>query len=134
VRQRCTAAAIATLRLPTSRIAGSALATEFGEGYDLVLLVHFLHLDRAACERLLTKVHAALIPGGRAVALGLIPNEDRVSPPTAAAFNLVMLATTGGGDSYPFSELDRMCRHAGFARTELHDLPPSPERVVIAFR
>ncbi len=113
---------------------GSALTTEFGEGYDLVLLVHFLHLDPAACERLLTKVHAALIPGGRAVALGLVPNEDRVSPPTAAAFSLVMLATTGGGDSYPFSELDQMFRIAGFDRTELHDLPPSPERVVIAYR
>jgi SAM-dependent methyltransferase len=113
---------------------GSALTTEFGEGYDLVLLVHFLHLDPAACERLLTKVHAALIPGGRAVVLGLIPNEDRVSPPTAGAFNLVMLATTGGGDSYPFSNLDRMFRNAGFDRTELHDLPPSPERIVIAYR
>jgi hypothetical protein len=45
-----------------------------------------------------------------------------------------MLATTGGGDSYPFSELDRMFRNAGFNRTELHDLPPSPERVVIAYR
>lgn len=66
--------------------------------------------------------------------LGLVPNEDRVSPPTAAAFNLVMLATTGAGDSYSFSELDRMFRNAGFDRTELHDLPPSPERVVIAYR
>jgi SAM-dependent methyltransferase len=115
-------------------MAGSALTAEFGEGYDLVLLVHFLHLEPAACERLLTKVHAALIPGGRAVVLGLVPNEDRVSPPTAAAFNLVMLATTGGGDSYSFSELDRMFRNTGFDRTELHDLPPSPERVVIAYR
>jgi len=114
---------------------GNALATEFGEGYDVVLLVHFLpDLDPTTCERLLTKVHAALIPGGQAVVLGLIPNEDRVSPPTAAAFNLVMLATTGGGDSYPFSELDRMFRNAGFDRTELHDLPPSTERVVIAHR
>ncbi|HXL45040.1 MAG TPA: methyltransferase [Candidatus Binatia bacterium] len=124
MRQLCTAAAITTLRLRTSQIAGSAFTADLAEGYDLVLLVHFLHLDRAACERLLTKVHAAVIPGGRAVALGLIPNEDRVSSPTAAAFNLVMLATTGGGDSYPFSELDQMFRNAGLDRTELHDLPP----------
>jgi SAM-dependent methyltransferase len=115
-------------------VPGSALTTEFGDGYDLVLLVHFLHLAPAACERLLTKVHGALVPGGQAVVLGLIPNEDRISPPTAAAFNLVMLATTGAGDSYPFSDLDRMFRNAGFTRTELHDLPPSPERVVIAYR
>lgn len=114
---------------------GSALATEFGEGYDLVLLVHFLpDLDPATCVRLLNKVHAALVPGGRAVALGLVPNEDRISPPIAAAFSLVALATTGGGDSYPFSELDRMFRSAGFERTELQALPPSPEHAVIAYR
>ena len=113
---------------------GSALATELGQGYDLVLLVHFLHLEPAACESLLTKVHAALVPGGRAVVLGLVPNEDRVSPPTAAAFNLVMLATTAGGDSYTFSELERMFRQAGFDHTALHDLLPSPERVLVAYR
>ena len=66
--------------------------------------------------------------------LGLVPNEDHVSPPVAAATGLLMLATTPGGDAYTFAELDRMCRNAGFARTELHELPPSPERVVIAHR
>jgi hypothetical protein len=114
---------------------GSALSTDFGDGYDLVLVIHFLSdLDPANCERLLTKVHAALTPGGRAVALGLVPNEDRVSPPMAAAFSLVALATTRGGDSHPFSALDRMFRSAGFDRTELHDLPSSPEHAVIAYR
>ena len=72
--------------------------------------------------------------GGRAVALGLVPNEDRVSPPVAAATGLRMLAGTPGGDAYSFAELDRMCRNASFGRTEIHDLPPSPERVVIAYR
>jgi len=100
-----------------------------------VLLVHFLpDLARTACEQLLAKVHAWLVPGGRVVALGLVPNEDRVSPPVAAATGLLMLATTPGGDAYTFAHLDRMCRNAGFARTERHDLPPSPGRVVIAYR
>src|SRR5262249_20462423 len=76
-------------------IAGSAFTAEFGEGYDLVLLVHFLpDLDPTTCQQLLAKVHAALVPGGRAVALGLVPNEDRVSPPVAAATGLLMLAGT----------------------------------------
>jgi SAM-dependent methyltransferase len=116
-------------------IPGSALTADFGEGYDLALLVHFLpDLDPATCERLLAKVHAALVPGGRVVALGLVPNEDRVSPPMAAATGLLMLAGTPGGDAYTFAELDRMFRNAGFNRAELHDLPPSPERVVVAYR
>ncbi|HYV56994.1 MAG TPA: class I SAM-dependent methyltransferase [Candidatus Nitrosopolaris sp.] len=114
---------------------GSALTVEFGAGYHLVLLVHFHQdLDRDTCERLLAKVHAALMPGGRAVALGFIPNDDRISPPAHAAFGLAMLATTPGGDAYTVTELDGMFRHAGFARTELCELTPTSERVMIAYR
>ena len=39
----------------------------------------------AACVALLRKVHAALKPGGMALTLEFIPNEDRVSPPAAAS-------------------------------------------------
>ncbi len=114
---------------------GSVFTVDFGEGYDLVLLVHFLQdLDVPTCERLLAKAHAALVPGGRAVTLGLVPNDDRVSPPAHAAFALAMLATTPGGDAYTVSELERMFHGAGFARTELRELEPTSERVMIAFR
>jgi cyclopropane fatty-acyl-phospholipid synthase-like methyltransferase len=116
-------------------IAGSVFTAELGDGYDLALLTNFLpDLDPAACERLLARVHAALAPGGRAVALQFVANEDRASPPAAAALSLLMLATTPGGDTYTFSELDGMFRRAGFTRTELRELPPSPERVVIGYR
>lgn len=116
-------------------IPGNALTVDFGVGYDLVLLVHFLQdLDAATCQNLLAKVHAALARGGRAVALGFVPDEDRVSPPAHAAFALAMLATTPGGDAYTFAEMDTMLRNAGFARTELRELVPSSERVVIGYR
>ena len=51
------------------------------------------------CETLLRRVHAALKPGGKAITLEFVPNEDRVSPPVAAAFSLVMLANTDAGRS-----------------------------------
>ncbi|HET7854338.1 MAG TPA: class I SAM-dependent methyltransferase [Candidatus Methylomirabilis sp.] len=114
-------------------VSGSAFEVDFGTGYDLVLLTNFLHhFDPAACERVLTKVHAALTDGGRAVTLDFIPNEDRISPPDAAAFSLVMLCSTPSGDAYTFVELDRMFRSAGFARNELHPLPLTPHQVVIS--
>lgn len=114
---------------------GSALGVDLGGPYDLVLLVHF-HQDlaAAACERLLAKVHAALVPGGRAVAMGFIPNDDRVTPPAHGAFALSMLATTPGGDAYTTSELKRMLRKAGFSRSELGELAPTSERVIVAYR
>jgi ubiquinone/menaquinone biosynthesis C-methylase UbiE len=116
-------------------IAGSAFDVAWGDGYDVVLLTNFLHhFDVPTCERVLRKAHAALAPGGRAVALEFVPNADRVSPPEAATFSLVMLVTTPHGDAYTYAEYERMLRNTGFARSTLHDLPMPNQRVVVAWR
>jgi len=113
-------------------IAGSAFEADYGSGYDLVLLTNFLHhFDPPTCEKLLRKVHAALKPGGKAVTLEFVPNEDRVSPPAAAAFSLMMLGSTAAGDAYTFSEFDRMFRNAGFSSSQIHALP-GPEKVIVS--
>lgn len=116
-------------------ITGSAFDVDYGTGYDMVLLTNFLHhFDKATCETLLKKVYESLVVGGKAVALEFVPNEDRVSPPEAAAFSLVMLATTPNGDAYTFSEFDRMFQNSGFSKSEFHLLPPSFEQVVISYK
>jgi ubiquinone/menaquinone biosynthesis C-methylase UbiE len=113
-------------------IPGSAFDADYGSGYDVVLLTNFLHhFDPPTCEKLLRKVHAALKPGGKAVTLEFVPNEDRVSPPAAAAFSLMMLGTTTAGDAYTFSEFDRMFRNAGFSGSQAHALP-GPEKVIVS--
>lgn len=118
-----------------STIAGSAFDVDYHGPYDLILLPNFLHhFDEPTCVRLLRKVHAALAPGGRALTVEFVPDADRVNPPDAAFFAVVMLATTPAGDAYTFPELDRMFSAAGFSRNELHELPPSPQRVVISYR
>jgi SAM-dependent methyltransferase len=112
---------------------GSAFDVDFGTGYDVVLLTNFLHhFDEPTNTRLLKKTHAALTPGGRAVILEFVPNDDRVSPPLAAGFALTMLAGTPDGDAYTHRQIDAMCRNAGFRATTLHPLHPSPEAVVMA--
>jgi 2-polyprenyl-3-methyl-5-hydroxy-6-metoxy-1,4-benzoquinol methylase len=112
---------------------GSAFDLEFGGGYDIVLLTNFLHhFDTATCETLLRKVCAALKPGGRAVTFEFVPNEDRVSPPAAASFSMMMLGTTESGDAYTFSEFDRMFRSTGFSHSELHPIPPVVGQVIIS--
>jgi len=113
---------------------GNAFEVEYGDGYDLVLLTNFLHhFDIPTCETLLRRIRPALTEGGRVVTLEFVPNEDRVSPPNTAGFSLVMLATTPRGDAYTFSQLDGMFRRAGFSRSEIQPLPPSPEQVVISY-
>ena len=114
---------------------GSAFDVDYGTDYDVVLLTNFLHhFDAQTCETLLRKVRAALKDGGRAATLEFVPNDDRVTPPQAAAFSMQMLGGTPSGDAYTFAELDQMFRKAGFARSEMHELPPSIQRVVISHK
>jgi 2-polyprenyl-3-methyl-5-hydroxy-6-metoxy-1,4-benzoquinol methylase/predicted transcriptional regulator len=114
-------------------LAGSAFDVDFGGGYDMVLLTNFIHhFDPAAIRKFLKKVHAALAPGGQAVTVEFIPNEDRVTPPRAAGFALIMLATTAAGDAYTFSEYKSMFQDAGFSSVDCQAMPPAPQSVMLA--
>ena len=114
---------------------GSAFDTDLGSGYDLVLIPNFLHhFDLPTCTAFMRKVHAALKPGGRAAIAELVPNPDRVTPPTAAAFSLMMLVTTPTGDAYTFAELESISKNAGFPRVELAPPEIGLDRLVIAYR
>jgi ubiquinone/menaquinone biosynthesis C-methylase UbiE len=112
---------------------GSAFEVGMGEGYDYVLLTNiFHHFDPPTCEKLMQRVLAALKPGGQAVTLEFVPNDDRVSPPPAAMFSLVMLATTANGDAYTASEYQKMFHNAGFSKTTAHSIPEIPHRLLIS--
>lgn len=116
-----------------SLIPGDAMSVDFGEPFDCVLITNFLHhFDAGTCETFLKKVRACLKSGGFAMTLEFIPNEDRVSPETPAAFALTMLMSTSDGDAYTFAEYDRMFAAAGFQKSELIDVPRSPSRLVIS--
>ena len=112
---------------------GSAFETDLGSGYDYVLLTNiFHHFDMPTCEKLMRRVQAALKPAGKAITLEFVPNEDRVSPPTAAAFSLIMLANTDSGDAYTLAEYEKMFRNAGFGKTTLHPVPDMPQQVLVS--
>ena len=114
---------------------GSAFETDFGANYDLVLITNFLHhFDPPTCTGFMRKVHSALKPGGRAAIAELVPNPDRITPPTAAAFSMMMLATTPRGDAYTFVELESISKNAGFTRVELAAPEIGLDRLVIAYR
>ena len=116
-------------------IPGDAFQTEFGGDYDLVLITNFLHhFDPPMCTTFMRKVRAALRPGGRAAIADLVPNPDRVSPPTAAAFSMIMLATTPAGDAYTFAEYEKMSKDAGFERLELVATEVGLDRLLIAYK
>jgi SAM-dependent methyltransferase len=115
-----------------STIEGDAFKVDWGRDYDVVLLPNFLHhFDAPTCESLLRRARSALAPGGRAVVVEMVPNDDRVSPPFPASFAYTMLAGTPRGDAYTLRELSSMARAAGFANVWAEALPPSPQTVLI---
>jgi 2-polyprenyl-3-methyl-5-hydroxy-6-metoxy-1,4-benzoquinol methylase len=112
---------------------GDAFTMDFGSGYDIVLLTNLLHhFTEPECESLLSRIHDAMNPGGRLLTLEFVPNEDRVTPPIAAAFSLIMLATTPGGDAFTVRQHERMLRAAGFTQVEVRDVPHSPQRLIVS--
>jgi 2-polyprenyl-3-methyl-5-hydroxy-6-metoxy-1,4-benzoquinol methylase len=112
---------------------GSAFETDLGSGYDFVLLTNiFHHFDQPTCGKLMRRVYSALKPGGRAITLEFVPNEDRVTPPAAAAFSLNMLVGTDAGDAYTLSEYEKMFANAGFPKTTLHQVAGMPQQVLIS--
>jgi ubiquinone/menaquinone biosynthesis C-methylase UbiE len=116
-----------------SKIVGNAFTVDLGKEYDVVLVPNFLHhFNIADCTTFLRRVHGALRPGGRVVIVEFVPNDDRITPPPAATFSIVMLGTTPEGDAYTFAEYRRMLADAGFHDAELHSLPPTAQSAVIA--
>ena len=112
---------------------GSAFEVEFGTGYDLALITGFMnHFDPPANETLLRKVRQSLAPRGRVVIVEVVPNGDRITPPPAALFSLIMLDSTRSGDTYTFAERRLMVFNAGFSSCEIHDIPNNFQLAIVA--
>ena len=112
---------------------GDAFKVDYGTGFDVALVTNFLHhFDRATNVSFMRKVAGALKPGGRAAVLEFVPNDDRISPPMAAAFSITMLAGTPAGDAYTFADLQSIALEAGFTSVAAQPVPP--QTIVIATR
>jgi 2-polyprenyl-3-methyl-5-hydroxy-6-metoxy-1,4-benzoquinol methylase len=114
-------------------IPGSAFDSDFGSGYDLVLVPNFLHhFDPPTNVTFLRKVRGAMKPGSTLAIVEFVPNDDRISPPMAAAFSLQMLGGTESGDAYTFREFSAMLSEAGFKDSQQQPLAPTPQTLVSA--
>ena len=112
-------------------LAGDALESDWGEGYDLILLPNFLHhFNIETCGEILAKARRALAPGGQALVVEFVPDETRVSPPVPARFAYIMLGSTPEGDAYTAAEYEEMRQASGFASLAITALPPSPQTLL----
>lgn len=114
-------------------IPGSAFDSDLGSGYDLVLVPNFLHhFDPPTCVKFLRKVRGAMKPAAALAIVEFVPNEDRISPPMAAAFSIQMLGGTASGDAYTFREFSEMLTEAGFSDSRQQPLVPTPQTLILA--
>jgi 3-hydroxy-5-methyl-1-naphthoate 3-O-methyltransferase len=94
---------------------GNYFLDEFAGGNDLVLLSNSLQTEGGTtCRMLLGKVFKALAPGGQLVIHGVMPNQDRVTPPQPALFPLQMLLSCPEGDAHPAEDICSWAAEAGF--------------------
>lgn len=121
--------------IPVTLLPGSAFTADLGSGYDVVLVTNlFHHFSPEDNTQLMKRFHAALRPGGRMLVLEMVPNADRLTPPAAASFSLMMLGNTPAGDAFTMGEYEQMLDAAGFGGRELMDVPMSPQQLLIATR
>lgn len=114
-------------------LAGSAFDVELGGPHDAILVTNFLHhFDHATNVRFLARCRAALAPRGRVAVLEFRLDEDRVTPPESAGFDLVMLATTPHGEAFTLGEFGRMFTDAGLVAPERHDLELGTSTALVA--
>jgi 2-polyprenyl-3-methyl-5-hydroxy-6-metoxy-1,4-benzoquinol methylase len=104
---------------------GDFLTTDFGDGYDMVLLFSIVHmLSPDDSRKLVTKCVNALNPGGQLIIKEFVVEDDRTGPPDAVLFALNMLVGTEQGDSYTEAELFDWMKQAGLSR--LSRIEPLP--------
>jgi 2-polyprenyl-3-methyl-5-hydroxy-6-metoxy-1,4-benzoquinol methylase len=114
-------------------IEGSAFVTDYGSGYDVVLVTNFIHhFDVSTNTGLFKKVRAAMKPGGKMAIVEMAVNDDRVTPPGAGMFAMTMLTTTPAGDAFSQREIESMSTAAGFHGVTHHAVPNTPQTVTIA--
>ena len=92
----------------TELLEGDVRSVDLGGPYDLVLVTQFLHhFPREACLDVLRRLRAAMAPGGKLAVVEFTVDENRVSPPPAARFSLVLdltyRYTTSSEDQPPSS-------------------------------
>jgi hypothetical protein len=116
---------------------GNYLTTDFGTGYDAVLLSGMMHRETGAtCLMLLRKAFAALASGGMAVVSDVFFDDDgKNTPPFAISFALNMMLTSEHGSAHAKTEMAQWMREAGFSGVELRELPPpNPHTLILGFK
>lgn len=106
---------------------GDMFTTPLGGPYDLVLLTNVTHhFSEDKVRELVTRLGAAVRPGGKLVIVGFTTGaEPPAEDPAPYLFSVLMLVWTHEGESHSVAAYDRVLAAAGFGPATVHptDLP-----------
>lgn len=110
---------------------GDMLTTEFGTGYDLIMLNAICHsFSEQQNRELFGRIRRALSPAGRLLVQDFLLRDDKAGPQHAALFALNMLVATNAGASYSEAEYRAWMKEAGFSTVDRVNLPGPSDLMV----
>jgi len=113
-------------------LSGDYHTSDFGEGYDVVLMSGMFHRESEQnCRRLIEKASACLEPGGLLVVSDIFADEGGAGPAFATLFGLNMMLTAADGGVHADADVGCWMAEAGFGNIERQNFPPPmPHRIV----
>ncbi len=103
-----------------SWIGGDYLETDYGSGYDLVLMANIIHQELAPeAAEIIRRAAEALTPGGRAVVVDFAIDDAKQEHPLGTLFAINMRSF---GDTYSEPELRGWMEDAGLVDVQRQDL------------
>ena len=115
-----------------SMLDGDYHSSDFGTGYDIVLMSGMFHRETPAnCRKLIDKARECLEPGGLLIVSDVFTDAGGAGPAFATLFGLNMLLTATDGGVHADADVAAWLADAGFTEVEHKPFPPPmPHRVV----
>jgi O-methyltransferase domain len=105
-------------------VAADMFRDPWPQGYDAVFLSNIFHDWRpATCLALATRAFDVLSAGGTINLHEMLLADDGAGPRTAAAFSVLMAASTQG-QQFTFAQLESLLSDAGFVDIDCHSTSP----------
>jgi len=113
-------------------LSGDYHVSEFGSGYDVVLMSGMFHRETEAnCRVLIEKAGECLEPGGLLVVSDIFADAGGTGPEFASLFGLNMMLTAPDGGVHADEDVADWMSDAGFEALARQSFPPPmPHRVV----
>jgi len=111
---------------------GDYLSSDFGRGYDAVLMSGMFHRETGEnCRHLIGKARDCMETGGMLVVSDIFADAGGASPTFAALFGLNMMLTAPDGGIHADADVASWMTEAGFTAIDRRPFPPPmPHRIV----